>query len=519
MALRAAALALLAPAASLCLAGCGEPVPEPAAPAVVEPGGSADDPSGGSTGPSWREVAPLPAGSCGLTYDADFAPPGRGGGADGADDGGEDGADDGGEDARWEDPDDLPARDGEIDRVAHAEPPPASLLRLRPKDDDAEELTLPRWDDTLPLFERATAWDGVVQRCYETPLGALWLTEGQAYEMYVEMAEATTGSTVDATPGARTVVGVRGAYPGSLLWHGNEPDRWNDTLALLWIDESGAPRVREFPATLEPGAHDFGYHNASTLRPNRRYRYLNGTHRDYDALRIDEEGYEVRDDTNHNGHWDSDRNGWLPPTREQDHFRLGSLHNIHGNGVDADVPLGQAPVGNGSAGCQVIPGTQNYAAFITSAWTGRGDVVWHFLLDARDVAPEVFRPCEPDGSHGCPFPVGSLPASFQGDTGTAASSRFDRYSCAAADESGPEQVWVLTLDRPGTLTARVTAAAGVDVDVHLLDADDARACLARHDVEVARALSPGRYFLVVDTYVPASGRPLSGAYALDVGFL
>lgn len=504
----------IALAAPPLLLACGELEPSTPPPVAGDLGASADDGrSSTSGGRSWRDVAPQPAGSCEFTHDEDFASPGRGG-PEAA--GGEDLE----EEAPWDDEDGLASSAGEIDRVAHDEPPPTSLLRLRPKDDGDDELTLPRWDDTLPLFERAGPWEGVVQRCYETPLGALWLTEGQAYELYVEMAEATTGATVDATPGVRTVVGVRGAYPGSLLWHGNAPNRYNDTLALLWIDETGAPRVREFPATTDPGAHNFGTHRSSILRPNRRYRYADGTHggtrSTYDALAMQEEGYEVRDDTNHNGHWDSDRNGWLPPTGRRDHFRSGSDHNIHGAGVPADVSLGAAPVNGASAGCQAIPGTRNYQSFITTAWTARGDEVWYFLLDARDVAPEVWHPCAPDGTPDCPLPLTSFPATLDGDTARATSSAFDRYPCATSNESGPEVVHVLTLDQPATLTARVACATGIDVDVHILEADDARACLARGDAEVARVMAPGRYFVVVDSYVPSSGIPLAGPYTLSL---
>jgi hypothetical protein len=275
--------------------------------------------------------------------------------------------------------------------------------------------------------------------------------------------------------------------------------------------------VREYAVNTETGAHDFGVDSSSALRPNRRYHYINGWHRTYNALQMAEWNYLVRDDTNTNGHWDSDRNGWWPPDTGADHERAGNGHNIHMGSVGA--PLGTAAVDNWSAGCQVIPGMASWTEFIHTAWTSEGDPVDYFLVDVRDIAPEVWAPCTPDGSHGCPFVIDGFPFSHSADTNAAPADAFDSYSCSGADESGPEFVYVFTVDRSGTLTVSVDDVLGdaVDVDVHLLDGDDASACLTRADITFSADLGPGRYFIVVDTYVQ-NGVELRGPFTLSVSF-
>ncbi len=437
--------------------------------------------------------APLPT-TCGFTYDQDFAAAAR------------------------SMPVDLDVnysggpRDG-VDWIAHAEPAPPGLTRGVRKDPDDPDLVMPEYTDTMPLFERAEAWEPGGHRCYETPRGVELLTEAEAFEMYRVIAEETTGVAVDTSVGVRSVVGVRGAYPGTFAWHGNRPDFFNDTLVLIWIDEDGQERVREFPVNTDVGARDFGANSSSSLRPNRRYLYDNSWHRGYNALHIDEYGYRVRDDTNNNGHWDSDRNGWLEPRTSDDYDRTGGGHNIHMGSVDG--PLGSARVGGWSAGCQVIPGIANWRAFVYRAWTEMYDPVDYFLVDARDIPAAAWNPCTPDGSHGCPLPI-ELGVPVAGDTSLVETSDFDLYNCAAVDESGPEVVYAFTIDQSGTLSVTVDCAEPVDIDVHLLDGDDPQACLARGHTTFDYNITPGRYLIVADTFVGTSGEDLSGPYTLTM---
>jgi hypothetical protein len=397
--------------------------------------------------------------------------------------------------------------------IVHAEPPPPFTFRLDRGAGYRSGLEMPGYSDNLPLFERAVAWEEPY-RCYELPTGAEMLTESEAWGLWHDIAKLTTGIQPDSSPGARFVVGLRGAYPGTFAWHGNTPDRFNDTLALLWTDNDGTRHVREFPVNVDVGAVDHGWENSSSLRPNRRYRYADGWHGTYNALAIVESDYLVRDDTNNNGHWDSDRNGWLPPLGVDDYDRTGYGHNIHAASVDA--PLGSAAVNVWSGGCQTIPGMANWAEFITNAWVEMDHPVEYSLVDARDIAPEVWAPCTPDGTHECPWHIGALPFEHYDDTSIAPSDDFDVYNCSGADESGPEVVYVLTLDRSGKLHVEVDCDDPVvDVDVYLLDGDDPDACLDRAHWGLAHDIGPGRYFVIVDTYVD-DYTVLDGEYRLDV---
>ena len=400
-------------------------------------------------------------------------------------------------------------RPGEID---HAEPDPPSFytIHLGGKRGD---LVMPGYKDSMPLFERAENWDGGT-RCYETPLGAMELSEPAAYSLYRDIAEKTTGEKLNTTYGHRTVVGIRGAYPGTFAWHGNNPNRFNDTLVLLWLDEQGRPQVLEFPANTDTGAHVFDA--ASSLWPNRRYPYKDGWHKGYNALTIAEVDYRVRDDTNSNGHWDSDRNGWLPPLDLKDHDRNGSAHNIHY--AQADPPLETAIVDRWSAGCQNIPGMMNWTQFITHAWQYEGAAADYFLLDARDIDPTVWGPCVPDGSHKCPFRVETFPYEMDGDTADSSASEFavyDTTECSKANEGGPEVVYVLNLKEPSTVRVIVADGPEVDVDVHLLMGDDPAACIARGDSEITEWVPPGRYVVIVDTFV-SGGVAKAGPYHLAI---
>ena len=91
------------------------------------------------------------------------------------------------------------------------------------------------------------------------------------------------------------------------------------------------------------------------------------------------------------------------------------------------------------------------------------------------------------------------------------------YSCDDADESGAEYVYVLNLPESGRLNLSVSAIGeGVDPDLHLLEGDDSRACRARGHIEVNEWVPAGRYVVVVDTWVNASGVELSGEYTLNI---
>lgn len=142
------------------------------------------------------------------------------------------------------------------------------------------------------------------------------------------------------------------------------------------------------------------------------------------------------------------------------------------------------------------------------------------------VAPE--EPPVPPGPEACPAGVtcvGAFPFFDDGDT-TLAPSVIDRYGCApGTDEGGPEVVYRVTLPSEGLLVASVDGLPpGVDVDVHILAdapgaaAPDPSACVDRGHWEAAARLPAGHAWVVVDSWVNASGTALSGPYTLTLGF-
>ena len=404
--------------------------------------------------------------------------------------------------------------------IAHIEPPPPDHFRVqiyRPhlgKTVPIEDLVMPSYDDTMPLFERAGPWQG--PRCYLLKDGPALLTQKEAYELYARMVAETLFDEIDPTPEVRTVIGLRGAYPGTFTWHANEPNLFNDTLVLLWIDAAGEHHVREFPVNTETGAYNFGIDASSSLWPNRRYTYVNGWHRSYHALQMDQWSYRVRDDSNKNGHWDDDRNGWLDGGAP-DHFRPGNAHNIHM--AQKHDPLETATVDQWSAGCQVIPGQLNWTEFITHAWTQIGDEVDYFLIDSRDIAPSVWEPCpQNEGTHACPYRVETFPFEHHGNTQESTENFYDTYNCSDADESGPEKVYVINLKEPATINATIVVEDGatVDPDLYLLTGDERTACETRGHQTISYPASPGRYVLVVDTWVNDAGEALAGPYTLHI---
>lgn len=155
--------------------------------------------------------------------------------------------------------------------------------------------------------------------------------------------------------------------------------------------------------------------------------------------------------------------------------------------------------------------------------------------DAQDNCPDTHNPgqqdcdgdgvgdacAEQDGTVQHPFliPVPGEHALFIDgrDTREAPSDVFDRYPPNTLDESGPEFVYHFCLSHPARFAADIVAPEpdGVDVDLHLLSSLDPLVLLDRGNFGVYAELEPGRYFLILDTYV-SSGAPRPGPYRLNV---
>jgi hypothetical protein len=95
----------------------------------------------------------------------------------------------------------------------------------------------------------------------------------------------------------------------------------------------------------------------------------------------------------------------------------------------------------------------------------------------------------------------------------------DLYNCSDANEGGAEIVYVMNIRESGSLRVTIeTDDDAIDPDVHLLSGNDANACLARGHRDINQRVTPGRYYLVVDTWVNDAGAVLAGAYRLNVVF-
>ncbi|MFO0745392.1 MAG: hypothetical protein U1F43_06930 [Myxococcota bacterium] len=138
---------------------------------------------------------------------------------------------------------------------------------------------------------------------------------------------------------------------------------------------------------------------------------------------------------------------------------------------------------------------------------------------AGETADEVAADSAPDAPDAS-LPV--LPLSLDGDTTASSHDGWDRYACAPdIDESGPEDVYTLPIERLGILRVRVDDVAGdaVDVDVHLLSAADPATRVRRDNKALAWVVRPGTWTLVVDTWVGGDGVAHPGRYHLDVDLL
>lgn len=141
--------------------------------------------------------------------------------------------------------------------------------------------------------------------------------------------------------------------------------------------------------------------------------------------------------------------------------------------------------------------------------------------DPTDPDPNT-TPTDPTDPGACPagvICVDSFPYTDRNTT-TGAYSTMDSYSCApSTDEGGPEVVYRVELDQDGFLAAQLRGlGAGVDVDVHLLEQLDADTCVDRGHWNAAALLPAGTWYVVVDSWVDASGDQLEGDYVLDLGF-
>ncbi len=123
-----------------------------------------------------------------------------------------------------------------------------------------------------------------------------------------------------------------------------------------------------------------------------------------------------------------------------------------------------------------------------------------------------------EGSRDNPIRISSFPYSDARNTATGGYRYFNYYGCRTdLAEWGREFVYQLDLCQPGQITATVPDDPNIDPDIHLLSDLREDACITRAHLTFTQDVAPGRYYLVVDTYV-SNSIELEGAYTLDVNF-
>jgi hypothetical protein len=143
---------------------------------------------------------------------------------------------------------------------------------------------------------------------------------------------------------------------------------------------------------------------------------------------------------------------------------------------------------------------------------------WYNLGGYEPIRYDNIEDGTPRGTLTNPIEISSFPYDVFDATPGAGSHELDGYSCdPSTAESGPERVYRLQLDDPGTLTATITDDAGVDVDLHLLSGPSASDCVVRDDVTISHGVQPGEWWLVVDSYWSGSAE-YPGGYFLHVEY-
>ncbi len=147
----------------------------------------------------------------------------------------------------------------------------------------------------------------------------------------------------------------------------------------------------------------------------------------------------------------------------------------------------------------------------TSTWTSAAGYTPIRYDDIADGTPR--------GTPSNPIEITSFPYQTFDATSGAGSDAWDSYSCApSTDESGPERVYRLQLSVGGELRVAVTDDAGIDIDIHLLNAASSGSCVARDDAFIDQHVSAGTWYIAADTYRSGGGTEYPGAYYLDVDF-
>lgn len=212
-----------------------------------------------------------------------------------------------------------------------------------------------------------------------SPVGPRPEGEAARAEWYQRIVEREGGTWRDG--GQRmNVVGLRG-FDVDRGRHDNAFGAWNDTMAFVWRDAEGRPKVREFRATTDPGmrAHadapdvtGDGRGDVAHLRPG-QYEYRVGPHKGLPGAGNPTVNVPVDRDTN--------QDGVISGAERRASIERGDVGwgiNIHwGPGGDP------SEIGPYSLGCQVV--TLSHAEFRreVTPLLGMNDTILYTLVDAR----------------------------------------------------------------------------------------------------------------------------------------
>ena len=120
-----------------------------------------------------------------------------------------------------------------------------------------------------------------------------------------------------------------------------------------------------------------------------------------------------------------------------------------------------------------------------------------------------------EGTLADPHPIDVFPFYHEHTTVGAVSDEFDSYPPNGVDESGPEYIYSLHVDKKQYyyFSIRSPEPDGVDVDLQLFEADSPYTLIERADKSFFVELEPGEYLFSIDTY---SGDSKAGEYVLSV---
>jgi len=108
---------------------------------------------------------------------------------------------------------------------------------------------------------------------------------------------------------------------------------------------------------------------------------------------------------------------------------------------------------------------------------------------------------------GSPTPIATAIACGSSVSGTTIGgvNHFNAYSCFAGDQSGPDNLYAISPDADGMLTASLGGLTA-DLDAFILSAPSPAACLAYGDTAASvLATANSVYYIVVDGFAGASG--------------